>query len=314
MISFPFENLNETEFENLVIRICKSILGIGCKTFSIGKDGGKDSYFEGEAQCYPSTTLRWQGKFIIQAKHVNSPEASCSDNEFSVNKSSVLSKEIGRLQAIKEDFPFDCYIIFTNRKLTGGAHPIIINKLKSELEIEKAEIIGKEQMSTYLNDYPEIATQLGSYKFMAPLRFYEKDIKEVILTFDKHSKNFDKMSDGYLKSFDMIDKEQKNRLNNLSRDYFDFIISHSLQYFEEIGNFLKEPKNDQYLKMYRNTVGDLQERIILERNRFNEFEHIIKHLTDHIVGNNEENLRDLRGLVRVFTHFMYFNCDIGKVK
>lgn len=66
--------------------------------------------------------------------------------------------------------------------------------------------------------------------------------------------------------------------------------------------------------MYANTVSDLQEAIIIERNRFNEFEHIIKYLVDYIVKNNEEKLNNLRSIVRVFIHFMYFNCDIGKTK
>jgi hypothetical protein len=41
MNQFPYENLNDEEFENLAFRICKEILGIGCKTFSICKDGEK---------------------------------------------------------------------------------------------------------------------------------------------------------------------------------------------------------------------------------------------------------------------------------
>jgi len=100
----------------------------------------------------------------------------------------------------------------------------------------------------------------------------------------------------------------------LSKDYFEFLKSHSLQYFEEIENFLRDPKNESYTRMYSNTVSDLQEAIIVGRNRFNEFEHIIKHLVDYTVGNNEEKLKDLRRIVRVFVHFMYFNCDIGRTE
>lgn len=31
---YQYENLNEIDFENLIIAICQNILGIGCKTFS----------------------------------------------------------------------------------------------------------------------------------------------------------------------------------------------------------------------------------------------------------------------------------------
>ena len=54
------------------------------------------------------------------------------------------------------------------------------------------------------------------------------------------------------------------------------------------------------MKMYSNTVSDLQDIITIERSRFNEFEHIIKHLVDYIVNNNEDKLKDLRKIVRVF--------------
>ena len=75
--------------------------------------------------------------------------------------------------------------------------------------------------------------------------------------------------------------KMKNELNNLSRDYFEFLKNHSLQYFEEIEKFLRDPKNEPYMKMYSNTVSDLQDAITVERNRFNEFEHVIKHLVDY---------------------------------
>ena len=66
--------------------------------------------------------------------------------------------------------------------------------------------------------------------------------------------------------------------------------------------------------MYSNTVSDLQETITIQRNRFNEFEHIIKHLVDFTVGENEDKLKDIRNIVRIFIHFMYFNCDIGRTE
>lgn len=314
MNQYPYESLNAEEFENLVIRICKDILGIGCKTFSSGKDGAKDSWFTGSAQNFPSNVASWNGTFNIQAKHTKVYNASCSDNEFSENKTSILEKEISRLNEIKANTPFNNYMIFTNRKLTGGTHPKIVKKLQDGIGITNAEIIGREQIDSYLTDFPHIANQFGLYKFIAPLRFYEKDLRDVIIIFSDHSKNISLEAKNYIKSFTVINKENKNELNNLSKDYFEFIKSHSLQYFESIENFLRDPKNEVYTRMYSNTVSDLQEVITVERSRFVEFEHIIKHLIDHTVGSNEEKLKDLRKIVRVFVHFMYFNCDIGKTE
>lgn len=312
MNQYPYENLTDEEFENLIVRIGKEILGIGCKTFSAGKDGAKDSWFNGKAENFPSKSDPWTGQFNLQAKHTKIPNSSCSDNDFSVNQSSVLTREIERLKEVMKTAPFDNYIIFTNRKLSGGVHPIIIEKLRAGLGIHNVEIIGREQIDSYLTDYPNIADQFGLYMFQAPLRFFEKDLRDVILVFSEQSKSISTEVKSYITSYTVIDKEKKNELNNLSISYFDFIKNHSLQYFEDIETFLRDPKNENYMKMYSNTVSDLQEAITVERDRFNEFEHIIKHLADYTVGNNEEKLRDLRKIVRVFIHFMYFNCDIGK--
>lgn len=314
MNQFPYENLTDEEFENLVIRIAKEILGIGCKTFSIGKDGAKDSWFTGTAEKFPSKSAPWSGTFNLQAKHTKTLNASCSDNEFSVNKTSILAKEIDRLKEVKKETPFNCYILFTNRKLPGGTYPEIIKLLQTGLDITNAEIVGREQIDTYLTDHPYIADQFGLYKFAAPLRFYEKDLRDIIIFFSAQSKNLSQKASDYITSFDLIDKEQKNELNNLSKEYFDFILDHSNQYFKDIEQFLLDPKNDKYTKMYANTVSDLQAKIILERSRFTEFQYLIEHLVDFVVTNNGEKLNDIRNLVRVFIHFMYFNCDIGKTK
>jgi len=189
----------------------------------------------------------------------------------------------------------------------------LIQKLKDEIGVKNVDIIGREQINTYLTDYPHIADQFGLYKFIAPLRFYEKELRDVIIVFNEQSKTISTEAKSYITSFTVIDKEKKNELNNLSKDYFEFLKNHSLQYFEEIEKFLRDPKNEPYMKMYSNTVSDLQDAITVERNRFNEFEHIIKYLVDYTVGNNEDKLKDLRKIVRVFIHFMYFNCDIGKI-
>lgn len=313
MSQYPYENLTDEEFESLVIRIGKEVLGIGCKTFSVGKDGAKDSWFFGTADHFPSDGSPWTGTFNLQAKHTKVLNASCSDNDFYVNQTSVLSKEIARLKEVMKTTPFDNYIIFTNRKLSGGTHPTIVKMLQDGLGIQNTEIIGREQLDTYLTDYPHIADHFGLYKFQAPLRFYEKELRDVIIVFSDQSKAISKEANSYITSFTVIDKQKKNELNNLSKDYFDFLKNNSLQYFEEIEKFLRDPKNETYMKMYSNTVSDLQAQIILQRSRFTDFMHLIEHLVAFTVGNYEAEMKDLRKIVRVFIHFMYFNCDIGKI-
>ena len=100
--------------------------------------------------------------------------------------------------------------------------------------IENADIIGREQINTYLTDYEQIAYQFGLHKFIAPLRLYEKELRDVIIVFTEQSKTISTEAKSYIKSFTVIDKEKKNELNNLGKEYFEFLKNHSLQYFEEI--------------------------------------------------------------------------------
>lgn len=311
---YQYENLNETEFESLVIAICQSILGIGCKTFSVGKDGGKDSWFNGTAQKFPSTSSPWSGIFVIQAKHTASSDASCSDNNFHGNKTSIISKEIARLQEIQKDNPFDNYLMFTNRKLAGGAHARIKQTLSSGLNIDNTEIFGKEDIDAYLQTSPNIVQRFGLHKFNMPDRFYEKDIQDVILLFDEANDSLHTNSVHISHDLLNLDKQEKNLLNNLSDEYFQFILDQSLSYFMEIENFLKDPKNKKYNLKYRNTVSDLQAFIIQNRDKFSTFMDVIEHIVKCIVDVEREDILERRSLVRIFVHFMYFNCDIGKTK
>jgi hypothetical protein len=66
MNQYPYENLTDEEFENLVIRIGKEILGIGCKTFSVGKDGAKDSWFTGKQNIFLPKLHRGQELLIFK--------------------------------------------------------------------------------------------------------------------------------------------------------------------------------------------------------------------------------------------------------
>lgn len=311
---YQYENLNEIEFEELIIAICQKILGIGCKTFSIGKDGGKDSWFEGTAEKYPSSAASWKGVFVIQAKHTTSPDASCSDNSFHGNKTSIIFKELSRLQEIKEEQPFDNYLIFTNRKLSGGEHPKIIKTLSAGLGTNHVEIIGKEELDTYLKAYPDIVKRFGLHKFNVPERFYEKDIQEVILLFSEMNNSLNAAPCNGTNLLLNINKEEKNKLNALSEEYFQFILENSLHYFTEIDSFLKDPRNKKYNLKYRNTVSDLQAFILQHKDEYPTFMNIIEHIVECIVDLDREEIRDRRSLVRIFVHFMYFNCDIGKTK
>ena len=287
MIRYDFDQLSEDAFEALVIDLCNDLLGIGVQSFTKGPDGGKDGFFTGTAQTYPSKTSPWRGDFIIQAKHTTDIGASCADNDFFSNQTSVVNKEIKRLieRRTNNGQNFDCYLIFTNRKLPGAAHTEIKNHLQNKLGIQNADVHGIEYLTRLVEMKPELVKKFGLLKNLLPDQFYEKDIRDVIV---------------------------QNALNQVSDYYFSEINSHSLKYFNLIDSFLKDPRNSAYLLKYENTVSDI--RGFIQKNIANySFMDLLEAIADNIAGADPiTDIHRVRKLCRVFVHYMYYNCDIGR--
>lgn len=305
--AFPYYRLLWQEFEDVTIEICRDILGIAAKKFTDGRDGGRDSKFEGKSSKFPSESEQWKGKFIIQAKHTGDVNKSCSDNDFSsTSKNSIISKEIDRLKKLMDEDKFECYLLFTNRKLTASTHNSIKERIKSELNIEYVEIFGIEELDSHLTK--EIILKLGLKSNFTPLRIFEKDIQEVIIALDEVIEDLEGVESTKILK---ITIENKNDLNELSESYFKFINRNSLHHFNKIREFLTQPSNDIYLKYYENTISDLQAKIIIQRSDFHAFEEILEQIIEIVVDKYDEKIKDCRRLVRVFVHYMYYNCDIG---
>jgi len=308
MRKIPLNDLNDEDFQKLIILICDRILGMGTVNFSKGPDGGQDGRFTGKAQNYPSQTSPWEGRFIIQAKHTEKINASCSDASFT----RILKKEVhGRLKEIVEKEKIDYYLLFTNRKLSGNADVKISNFIKSSLKIE-SRIIGAERIQLWLEEYPDISKTMNLNRFFLPLNFYEKDLRDIIIKFSNLKEGLDQTIENVRKDFEYIDKTEKNKLNKLSEDYFKIIRDDSLSYFSKIDSFLVDPANREYKEYYLNTIADLRAKITIHRDDFHQFEELFGFLYDYIVNNSFQDLKETRRLVWVFLHYMYWNCDIGR--
>lgn len=307
MRSFPLYDLNNQEFEKLVVLICERILGTGTINFSTGPDGGRDAKFTGKAQNFPSKTSPWEGKFIIQAKHTEKPNAKCSDYDFK----NILDDEVNqRLKKLIENNELDYYLLFTNRRLSGVTDAKISDFIKSNLAIENC-LIGDEKIQLWLKEYPEIAKSLDLNKLFIPFEFYEKDLKEIVIKFFEMKADLGKTVKRKHDQLKYIDKTVKNELNNLSKEYFEFIKRNSLGYFYKIEAFLKDPVNNQYKTFYDNTVLDLNETVIVRRDEYHKFDEVLKEIYDYVMTHNFQSLKEKRKLVHVFLHYMYWNCDIG---
>ena len=302
-MKYSLENLTDTEFQDLVALICDQILGMGTIVFSVGKDGGKDAKFYGKANNYPSKAEPWNGKIIIQAKHTQRNGASCSDSEF---KRIIKKEVIPAISKLVKNNEINYYLLFTNRKLSGIQDKKIEDIFDEKTNIEN-RVIALERIQLWIKDVPNIAKTLRLNRLLLPLDFNENDLKKIILAFSK----CDLKKSNLPEIPQSRNIEKKNEINRLSKDYFNNAIKKNLTYFNQIKEFLENPINENYLNKYQNTIDDINEEMIIYRDDYDKFEEVINHLYKFILS-NASDLDNKRSLIRLFLHYMYYNCDIGK--
>jgi hypothetical protein len=312
MPRYPLEELNDEEFEDLVTRICRRILGVATTSFPKGRDGGKDAKFIGKANCFPSEASPLNGSAVIQAKHTTDPTKSCSDNNFDTNKTSIVNEEIPKIKKQVDEERVTHYLLFTNRKKTGGAESSIPPRIENETGVTQAWLIGNKDIQSYLLDYPEIANEVGLNKLRSPILFTPDDIREVVSEFYKQRTMISQVFDSKHDFKDYPGIEEKNKINKLSSRYFDYIQSTSLPTFYQIASFLKSPRNAEYSEQYHAVADELRGQLVVHRESFDHFDEALEHVFQ-LIHERSPELRKapLRRLVKIFVHYMYCDCDIG---
>ena len=111
-MKYAYEDMNDDQFERLVVCICRYLLGIGVQGFAKGPDGGRDAKFVGTAEQHPSKAAPWIGTTIIQAKHTIGYNRNFSEPDFfsTTGKNTVLGKEIPRVKKLREGRQLDHYM------------------------------------------------------------------------------------------------------------------------------------------------------------------------------------------------------------
>ena len=305
-MKYPLYYLNSEEFENLIASICHEILGTGTLSFSLGKDGGRDAKFTGMANNFPSASSPWRGKFIIQAKHTSKPTGSCSDSDFKT----ILKNELPRIKRLYDNGKLNYYLLFTNRKMTGLQDPKIEDLIDSEVGIEH-QVIGNETIQSWLQKYPAVIKTTGLNRLLTPLNFYEQDIQDTIVSFSEskfNRKTIIEIVDKFLR----LPLQEKNKRNNLSEQYYTHVMRESYTYFNKIEKFLEDPANSEFKEKYENTVSDLREMITVKHDDFTSFDEILAYLYKIICDRSYAKLLEKRRFIRIFLHFMYATCDIGR--
>lgn len=147
------------------------------------------------------------------------------------------------------------------------------------------------------------------YQF-SDIEFYEDDIKDIIIEF---SNSISKYNNAPPPDFSILKINKKNKINNLSPEYNDFIKENSLSFFGKIKAFLYSPCNSEYLDMYLATTTDLQEIFLSNRHMIKNFEQFFFIFSQYVLKHNrsDKSFMKKRKHVSIFFHFMYYNCDIG---
>lgn len=315
-MKFAYEDLSDDQFEVLIVLLCQRLLGIAVQGFAKGPDGGRDAKFVGTAELHPSKAAPWVGTVIVQAKHTNGYNRSCSELDFYSTSSSntVVGKEVPRIKKLREAKQLDHYMLFANRRLTGNSETEIRDHIAAECGVPASSIYlcGLEQLELWLKRFPEVAQEANLDAVDSPLIVSPDDLAEVVQALARQK-------DGLTALLDdpptvRVTYEEKNALNNMTAAYAKEQRRKYLKETAQIRTFLAAPENIELLRMYESVVDEFQLKILAKRKDYQTFDEVMEYLVD-LLFSRDPVLRQHahKRLTRAILFYMYWNCDIGEV-
>lgn len=309
-MKYNYPELSPNQFEELSIHLCYELLGMATQTFSEGPDGGRDSRFDGVAECYPSRRAPWNNLTVIQAKHTNSYNSKFRDIDFFGSPSSTLGKEVDSIKKLIASDGLKNYLIISNRKLSASTNEEILTYLSNNTGLAKENIglIGVEQMESYFKKYKDVPAQVGLNPFDMPINIEPDDLAEVIVSISNALPEIKEKD--LLPNLQRVDFDDKNLVNNLSNNYASVIIR-KMSEFYEIQDFLAMPENQKYQEKYMESSEEIHAKICVLKNSEHFFDGILENIIDLLIKRDSDCNRNKR-LTRVMVYYMYYRCDIGE--
>lgn len=313
-MSYSWEDLDDAQFERVVVEISKELFGIGVQSFSTGKDGGRDARFEGKAQIFPSTNEPWSGLTVIQAKHTNGVNAHFSDPRFSgEGNNSVLDQELAKIKKLVYEDGLNNYFLFSNRRLGANTNEKLKVRFASETGLDSKSIFfaGVEYLDDMLHRYPEALTRARILPTEGPLIASSYDLAEVILAIaDELKVASDEIPATVV---ERVSYEDKNRINDMSQMFAKELSRRFMVYTSKIEEFLANPANAEFLELYESAVEEFQLKIIAKHDFNSSFDDLFNYLIDQLIKRDGVLARHKR-LTRAMVFYMYWHCDIGKTE
>lgn len=315
-MKYLYEDLSDTQFENLIVFLCQHLLGISVKGFAKGPDGGRDAKFDGTAELHPSKAAPWKGITIIQAKHTNGYNRIFSESDFfsKTSKNTVIGEEIPRIKKLRENKQLDHYMLFANRRLGGNAESEICSYISTECSIPESSIYlcGVEQLELWLKKFPDVAKLADLDPVDSPLIVSPDDLAEVVEALARHLDIVQTVPDD--PPTPRVDYEEKNKLNNMTAEYAKTQRRKYLAETVKIRSFLAAPENLELLRRYESIIDEFQLKIIAKRKDYQTFDEVMEHIVN-LLFDRDPILRQHthKRLTRAVMFYMYWNCDIGEI-
>ena len=134
-MTIEFNHFSPQAFERMVQALSASILGPGVVVFGAGPDGAREATFQGEVP-FPSTTERWNGYVVVQAKCRERLRNSSQDADWLAGQlTEELKKFLGHKRVLRKP---EFYILATN--VTLSPEPKNGGKAKIEALFERFEL------------------------------------------------------------------------------------------------------------------------------------------------------------------------------
>ncbi|MBC5763089.1 ABC-three component system protein [Ramlibacter albus] len=311
-MKYAYEDLSEDQFEQLVVLLCRRLLGMAVQGFAKGVDGGRDAKFVGVAELLPSTAAPWNGTVIVQAKHTNGYNRSCSETDFfnANSDNTVIGKEIPRIKKLHDGKQLDHYMLFANRRLTGNAESEIRAHIAATCGVPEGSIMlcGLEQLESWLKEFPEVPEKANLDPLDSPLIVSPDELSDVVQSFARQINAATSLD---APPTPRVPYEQKNKINNMSAEYAKGLRKLYLKDTAQVKTFLAAPENEALLRLYESVVEEFQLKIIAKRKDYHAFDDVMNYLVDLLFA-RDPLLRANKRLTRVMLFYMYWNCDIGE--
>ncbi len=305
-----YEAISHKQFEELIMRICENLFGVGVQGFTEGPDGGVDGIFEGIAENFPSKNSPWKGKTVMQVKHTNEPNATFSDKQFlsENNKNSLVMKEIEKITKLHKQGKLDNYLLVSNRRLTAQCNTKIKQIISKETGIPESSIylFGLDDLNKYKRIYPA-AFESDRFTGEFPVNIQPDELAEVIEALSETKHYTDPVP-----PTERVNFSEKIKINGMSTEYGNEIKVKCLSHTRQIDEFLADPINQHLQEKYCIAAEEINAKIIAHRDQYESFDRLLESIFDLLIAKDPAVLKARKKLTRLMLYHMFWNCDIGR--